>query len=161
MDLSQHLSNQKSLELVRKPSIDGSPSLLVCCKHYLYFYRDQSLKISLLDFMIDFGFVCIRPSSSFLNVNKNLLFIFYHILKRFGNNHLRAVWRISLGLGAVPALAVFIWRLSMEQPARFGREKCPHSILAHISSLRGTVGCNFIDMVSISIHLPFECSSLM
>ena len=41
VDLSQHLSNRKSLELIRKLSIDGSPLLLVCCKYY---YSHQSLK---------------------------------------------------------------------------------------------------------------------
>ncbi|KAG2074206.1 MFS general substrate transporter [Suillus decipiens] len=34
----------------------------------------------------------------------------------FGNNHLSAVWRLSLGLGIVPAVAVFFWRLRMEEP---------------------------------------------
>ena len=34
----------------------------------------------------------------------------------FGPNHLRAVWRLSLGLGVVPAVAVLLWRLRMEDP---------------------------------------------
>ncbi|KAE9401531.1 putative metabolite transporter [Gymnopus androsaceus JB14] len=34
----------------------------------------------------------------------------------FGPNHLHAVWRISLGLGFVPAMLVFIWRLNMLEP---------------------------------------------
>lgn len=38
---------------------------------------------------------------------------------RFGNNHLRAVWRLSLGLGVVPALAVLIWRLNMQNPSHY------------------------------------------
>ncbi|KAJ7123705.1 MFS Git1p-related glycerophosphoinositol and glycerophosphocholine permease [Mycena epipterygia] len=33
-----------------------------------------------------------------------------------GPNHLRAVWRLSLGLGFFPAIAVFIWRWTMEEP---------------------------------------------
>lgn len=37
----------------------------------------------------------------------------------FGPHHLRAVWRLSLGLGVVPALAVFLWRLNMEEPTRY------------------------------------------
>ncbi|EIN09771.1 MFS general substrate transporter [Punctularia strigosozonata HHB-11173 SS5] len=37
----------------------------------------------------------------------------------FGDNHLRAVWRLSLGLGVIPALAVFVWRLRMEEPTRY------------------------------------------
>ncbi len=40
---------------------------------------------------------------------------------RFGENHLRAVWRLSLGLGVVPAAAVFIWRLSMTNLASTSR----------------------------------------
>jgi hypothetical protein len=38
---------------------------------------------------------------------------------RFGNNHLRAVWRLSLGLGVFPALAVLIWRLNMQNPTSY------------------------------------------
>ncbi|KAG6886656.1 hypothetical protein C0995_006125 [Termitomyces sp. Mi166 len=40
----------------------------------------------------------------------------------FGNNHLRAVWRLSLGLGVVPAFLVFLWRLNMEEPERYKKE---------------------------------------
>lgn len=36
--------------------------------------------------------------------------------RRFKENHLRAVWRLSLGLGVIPAGAVFLWRLRMEEP---------------------------------------------
>ncbi|KAG8691442.1 hypothetical protein FRC11_003949 [Ceratobasidium sp. 423] len=36
----------------------------------------------------------------------------------FGENHLRAVWRGSLGLGVIPALAVLVWRLRMSEPTR-------------------------------------------
>lgn len=49
--------------------------------------------------MIDLGFVV----SAFVPLV--LLWI-------FGTNHLRVVWRLSLGLGVIPAMAVFIWRLS-------------------------------------------------
>lgn len=40
----------------------------------------------------------------------------------FGNDHLRAVWRLSLGLGAVPAFWVFLWRLSMDEPTRYKQD---------------------------------------
>ncbi|CAL1716874.1 unnamed protein product [Somion occarium] len=56
--------------------------------------------------MIDFGFVV----SSFVPL------VLFWI---FGNNHLRAVWRLSLGLGVVPAVLVFIWRLKMDEPAHY------------------------------------------
>ncbi|KAI0033557.1 MFS Git1p-related glycerophosphoinositol and glycerophosphocholine permease [Vararia minispora EC-137] len=34
----------------------------------------------------------------------------------FGENHLRAAWRMSLGFGMIPALLVFLWRWGMENP---------------------------------------------
>ncbi|KAF9441128.1 hypothetical protein P691DRAFT_779911, partial [Macrolepiota fuliginosa MF-IS2] len=40
----------------------------------------------------------------------------------FGNDHLRAIWRLSLGLGTVPAMLVFLWRLSMEEPTRYKKD---------------------------------------
>jgi len=40
----------------------------------------------------------------------------------FGDNHLRAVWRMSLGLGVIPALVVFLWRLNMDEPERFKKD---------------------------------------
>ena len=78
-----------------------------------------------LDTMIDFGFVI----SSFVPV---VLFWMWALtslpfgnliaqltLHRFGNDHLRAVWRLSLGLGVIPALAVLIWRLKMQNPSHY------------------------------------------
>ncbi|KAH9945300.1 metabolite transporter [Epithele typhae] len=59
--------------------------------------------------MIDFGFVV----SSFVPL------VLFWI---FGENHLRAVWRISLGLGFIPAIAVLLWRLKMEEPARYKKD---------------------------------------
>ncbi|KZT29812.1 MFS Git1p-related glycerophosphoinositol and glycerophosphocholine permease [Neolentinus lepideus HHB14362 ss-1] len=59
--------------------------------------------------MIDTGFVV----SSFVPL------VLYWI---FGPNHLRAVWRLSLGLGVFPALAVFLWRLRMEDPTRYKKD---------------------------------------
>ncbi|KAI0690379.1 major facilitator superfamily domain-containing protein [Cytidiella melzeri] len=56
--------------------------------------------------MIDFGFVI----SSFVPL------VLFWIC---GENHLRAVWRLSLGLGFVPAMLVFVWRLSMDEPAHY------------------------------------------
>jgi len=56
--------------------------------------------------MIDFGFVV----SSFVPL------VLFWI---FGNKHLRAVWRISLGLGVIPALAVLLWRLNMRNPTHY------------------------------------------
>ncbi|EDR09972.1 MFS Git1p-related glycerophosphoinositol and glycerophosphocholine permease [Laccaria bicolor S238N-H82] len=64
--------------------------------------------------MIDFGFVI----SAFVPL------VLFWI---FGEHHLRAVWRLSLGLGVVPALAVFIWRLSMEEPTRYQKDSMQHA----------------------------------
>lgn len=79
--------------------------------------------------MIDFGFVV----SSFVPLVLYWMFVFLSASldraffdptsdRRFGPNHLRAVWRLSLGLGVVPALAVLLWRLRMEEPDRFKRD---------------------------------------
>ncbi|KDR76341.1 hypothetical protein GALMADRAFT_121334 [Galerina marginata CBS 339.88] len=73
--------------------------------------------------MIDFGFVI----SSFVPL------VLFWI---FGNNHLRAVWRLSLGLGVIPALAVFIWRLNMDEPARFKKDSMKHARIPYGLVLR-------------------------
>ncbi|KAL4252261.1 major facilitator superfamily protein [Abortiporus biennis] len=59
--------------------------------------------------MVDLGFVM----SSFVPL------VLFWI---FGDNHLRAVWRLSVGIAVVPAMAVFIWRLKMEEPTRFKKD---------------------------------------
>jgi MFS family permease len=56
--------------------------------------------------MIDVGFV----------IGAFVPLVLYWI---FGPHHLRAVWRLSLGLGVVPAVAVFLWRLRMEEPPNY------------------------------------------
>jgi hypothetical protein len=48
--------------------------------------------------MIDLGFVVAA-------------FVPLVLLWIFKEDHLRAVWRVSLGLGVIPALAVLLWRL--------------------------------------------------
>jgi len=59
--------------------------------------------------MIDFGFV----------IGTFVPLVLFWI---FGDKHLRAVWRLSLGLGVVPALIVFVWRLRMANPTRFQKD---------------------------------------
>ncbi|KAG5219795.1 glycerophosphodiester transporter [Salix suchowensis] len=76
-----------------------------------------------VDSMIDFGFVV----SAFVPL------VLFWI---FGDNHLRAVWRISLGLGVVPAMAVFIWRLSMEEPDRYKKDSMKHAKVPYMLILR-------------------------
>ncbi|KAJ3571096.1 hypothetical protein NP233_g3977 [Leucocoprinus birnbaumii] len=64
--------------------------------------------------MIDFGFVIAA-------------FVPLVLFWIFGDNHLRAVWRLSLGLGVVPALLVFLWRLNMDEPERFKKDSMKHA----------------------------------
>ncbi|KAF8638308.1 hypothetical protein AX17_002328 [Amanita inopinata Kibby_2008] len=73
--------------------------------------------------MIDFGFVI----SAFVPL------VLFWI---FGNNHLRAIWRLSLGLGVVPALAVFIWRLNMEEPTRYRKDSMKRARIPYHLVLR-------------------------
>lgn len=77
--------------------------------------------------MIDFGFVV----SSFVPLVLFWMYVRPHLKElklcltcciSFGENHLRAVWRLSLGLGVIPAVAVFIWRLGMEEPTRYKKD---------------------------------------
>ncbi|TDL20750.1 MFS Git1p-related glycerophosphoinositol and glycerophosphocholine permease [Rickenella mellea] len=59
--------------------------------------------------MIDFGFVVAA-------------FVPLVMVWIFGESHLRAAWRLSLGLGVIPALLVLIWRIGMEEPVRFKKD---------------------------------------
>ncbi|KAM5538502.1 hypothetical protein V8D89_007835 [Ganoderma adspersum] len=54
----------------------------------------------------------------------------------FGENHLRAVWRLSLGLGVIPALAVLIWRLRMEEPTRFKKDSMANAKVPYLLIIR-------------------------
>jgi MFS family permease len=73
--------------------------------------------------MIDWGFVI----SSFVPL------VLFWI---FGNDHLRAVWRLSLGLGVIPAAAVFIWRLNMDEPARYKKDSMKYARIPYGLVLR-------------------------
>ncbi|KAF9063077.1 major facilitator superfamily domain-containing protein [Rhodocollybia butyracea] len=97
------------------------------------------------DAMIDIGFVI----SGFVPL------VLFWI---FGNNHLRAVWRMSLGLGFVPAMLVFIWRLSMEEPDSYKKssmKKSQNSLHACYSSLLVISRCHFGNMIYDFITYPF------
>ena len=73
--------------------------------------------------MIDVGFVI----SAFVPL------VLYWI---FGEHHLRAVFRISLGLGIIPAVLVFIWRLNMEEPTRFKRDSMKRTKTPYLLIIR-------------------------
>ncbi|KAG6882740.1 hypothetical protein C0995_013900 [Termitomyces sp. Mi166 len=75
------------------------------------------------DPMIDFGFVV----SAFVPL------VLFWI---FGDDHLRVVWRLSLGLGIVPALFVFLWRLNMDEPLRYKRDSMKFTRIPYLLVLR-------------------------
>ncbi|CAE6440464.1 unnamed protein product [Rhizoctonia solani] len=75
------------------------------------------------DTMIDAGFVF----SAFVPLV--LLWI-------FGENHLRAVWRGSLGFGVIPALAVLVWRLRMSEPTRYQRDSMRNAKIPYMLIIR-------------------------
>lgn len=55
--------------------------------------------------------------------NKTLkAFVPYVLVLIFGDDHLRAVWRVALGLGVVAPLTLFYFRLKMQEPEEFKRE---------------------------------------
>ncbi|KAF5316441.1 hypothetical protein D9619_006915 [Psilocybe cf. subviscida] len=75
------------------------------------------------DTMIDFGFVIAAFAP---------LVLFWI----FGNDHLHAVWRLSLGLGVVPAAFVFLWRLNMEEPIRYKKDSMKHAKIPYVLVLK-------------------------
>ncbi len=58
---------------------------------------------------IDFGFVV----SAFVPMILVLIFT---------ENHLRAAWRVALGLGVIPPLSLFYLRIKLREPEEFNRE---------------------------------------
>ncbi|PGH11044.1 hypothetical protein AJ79_05086 [Helicocarpus griseus UAMH5409] len=66
--------------------------------------------IMFTNFQIDFGFVVAAL------VPMILVLI-------FTENHLRAAWRVMLGLGVIPPLSLFYLRLKLEEPEEFNRER--------------------------------------
>jgi hypothetical protein len=40
----------------------------------------------------------------------------------FSEHHLRAAWRVALGLGVIPPLSLFYLRLKLREPEEFNRE---------------------------------------
>jgi hypothetical protein len=41
----------------------------------------------------------------------------------FTENHLRAAWRVALGLGIIPPLSLLYLRLKLNEPEEFNRER--------------------------------------
>ncbi len=93
--------------------------------------------------MIDFGFVV----AAFVPLVLFWMFVFISSLVKwcyvdvcdlfsFGEDHLRAVFRLSLGLGMIPAFAVFIWRLKMDEPAHFKKNSMARAPTPYLLILR-------------------------
>lgn len=62
------------------------------------------------NFQIDFGFVV----SALVPMILVLIFT---------ENHLRAAWRVALGLGVIPPLSLLYLRLKLREPEEFNRER--------------------------------------
>ena len=139
-DPSQLLNSPRKKGLQRTRNTGGLPWLRV--GNNLWRPRDGTY-VATLDTMIDFGFVISSfvplvlfwmwalPSSRFGNLNAHSL-----DPHRFGNNHLRAVWRLSLGLGVVPALAVLIWRLNMQNPSHYRKNSMRDTRIPYLLIIR-------------------------
>ncbi|BFZ59982.1 glycerophosphoinositol permease [Saitoella coloradoensis] len=54
----------------------------------------------------------------------------------FGENHIRAIWRIALGLGVVPPLAIFWVRLKLKEPERFQTQSMRNVRIPYLLVLR-------------------------
>ncbi|BGP19487.1 glycerophosphoinositol permease [Rhodosporidiobolus nylandii] len=98
----------------------------------------HGLFIGATNAMIDLGFVV----ASFVPL------VLYWI---FGNNHLRAVWRLTFGLGIVPAALVLLWRLKMpSEPDRYKqssiKKNVPYGLIArrYWKSFLGVSLCWFV-----------------
>ncbi len=68
--------------------------------------RQQMYFIIATNTMIDLGFVV-------------AVLVAYILLLIFGINHLAWVWRLTLGLGAIPPLLVFFFRMGMQEPEHY------------------------------------------
>lgn len=66
--------------------------------------------IMFTNFQIDFGYVL----SAFVPMILCLIFT---------ENHLRAAWRVALGLGVIPPLSLIYLRLKLREPEEFDRER--------------------------------------
>jgi len=74
----------------------------------------QRLFVLATNTMIDFAFVI-------------SYFVALVLLWIFGMNHLNAVWRITLGLGCVPPLFLFYFRIKMKEPESYKANSMKHA----------------------------------
>ncbi|OBT59742.1 hypothetical protein VE04_00232 [Pseudogymnoascus sp. 24MN13] len=53
-------------------------------------------------------------------------FVPYVLVLIFSENHLRATWRVALGLGVVPPMVLLLMRLKLQEPEQYKRESMKH-----------------------------------
>jgi MFS family permease len=53
-------------------------------------------------------------------------FVPYILVLIFKENHLRAAWRVALGLGVIPPITLLLMRLRLQEPEEFKRESMKH-----------------------------------
>lgn len=53
-------------------------------------------------------------------------FVPYVLVLIFSENHLRAAWRVGLGLGVIPPITLLLIRLKLQEPEEFKRESMKH-----------------------------------
>ncbi|KAL5350713.1 hypothetical protein V498_01320 [Pseudogymnoascus sp. VKM F-4517 (FW-2822)] len=53
-------------------------------------------------------------------------FVPYVLVLIFSEEHLRATWRVALGLGVVPPIVLLLMRLKLQEPEEFKRESMKH-----------------------------------
>lgn len=82
-----------------------------------------------------------------------------------GESHLRAVWRLSLGLGMIPATAVFAWRYNMQEPTRYKRDsmknaKIPYKLIFK-RYWKGLTAISVVWFIYDFIVYPVSCHFLL
>ncbi|POW09953.1 hypothetical protein PSTT_06373, partial [Puccinia striiformis] len=76
----------------------------------------------------------------------------------FGEEHLRIVWRMSLGLGAIPPLLVLFWRMRMDEPESFQKysmKRIPLSAFISMETSTPKVRIAMVWIVHGMVHLRF------
>ncbi|KAF8887083.1 major facilitator superfamily domain-containing protein [Infundibulicybe gibba] len=53
-----------------------------------------------------------------------------------GDDHLNAIWRVSLALGVVPALGVFLWRFNMGESPRYRTDSMKYANIPYTLMIR-------------------------
>ncbi len=54
-------------------------------------------------------------------------FVPYILVLIFTENHLRAAWRVAIGLGVIPPISLLLMRLKLQEPEEFKRESMKRS----------------------------------